>query len=283
MFDLLPQLHALLVIRADAVARYRDYMANEPTIGVRIVSSIEDARTELADRQKPTDILVVDNTFQDAFNFIKAIRMDHPRLMVLLVDEDADFSTPGPADDVTTDPFQNGEIIRKIRRLLEDRRLETIRADALPPIRNFAKALAKATKGLGRMQAAVGAVQELGFAHVAYYTVEGTPPTLSLSAQVGDNAVMSAMPQKPEPTGLMADVLTTGKSRVGAAGTPYTHFLLEKGKYGAAVCLAVGQSMRFGLILAFKEGKDSIAQESVMMVELICAQLAAALAKERQS
>lgn len=276
-------IHVLAAVRLASIARFRENLAQDPKLKVAMVTSPENARASLADTTKPTDVFVVDNGLGDMFELIKDVRQTYPRLLILLVDEDADFGMPGRADDVSTQPFKDNELIRKIKRLAEERRLETLRADALPPVRNFAKALRKATKGLGKQQAAVTAIKDLGYDHVAFYAlVQGDQPSLSLGAQMGPNPVMSAMPNKTEVTGLLGWVIQNGQSKVVGPGETPNHFLVEKGRFGAAVCAPVGTTMRFGAIVAFREQPDSIRQENVVMLELVSAQLAASLAKDQR-
>lgn len=77
-------------------------------------------------------------------------------------------------------------------------------------------------------------------------------------------------------------VARTGKSLIAARGSTPSHFLLEKGRFGAAAAVSVGQAIRFGVMLAFREPPDSISQEHIIMLELVCAQLASSLAKEQR-
>lgn len=272
----------LVATQISSMVRYREYLAKEASLKVTYATALENAREILRDASKHFDVFVLDNALGDTYDLIRAVRLEKPRLLILTVDEEADFGTPGRADDVSTDPFKDNELIRKIKRLAEERRLETVRADALPPIRTFAKAIAKATKGLGKQQAAVSAVMDLGYDHVAFYTIEAGSTSLVLSAQMGNNAVMSALPQRTDYNGLLGLVAQSGKSQIAAPGDERSHFLLEKGRFGAAVAVAVGQTMRFGVVIAFREPPGSISQEHVIMLELVCAQLASALAKEQR-
>lgn len=272
----------LVAIPITSMARYRENLAKEPSLLVTYATSLEDAHATLRDANKHFDIFVADNALGDTYELIRAVRLEKPRLLILTVDEEADFSMPGRADDVSNTPFKDNELIRKIKRLAEERRLETVRADALPPIRNFAKALSKATKGLGKQQAAVSAIMDLGYDHVAFYAIERGRDTLTLMAQLGDNAVMNAMPQRADANSLVGAVARTGKSLIAARGSTPSHFLLEKGRFGAAAAVSVGQAIRFGVMLAFREPPDSISQEHVIMLELVCAQLASSLAKDQR-
>ncbi|MCS6871034.1 MAG: GAF domain-containing protein [Anaerolineae bacterium] len=275
-------INVLVATQAASMARYRENLAKEPSLKVTYATSLESAHEMLRDSSKHFDVFVADNALGDTYDLIRVVRLEKPRLLILTVDEEADFSMPGRADDVSNTPFKDNELIRKIKRLAEERRLETVRADALPPIRNFAKALAKATKGLSKHQAAVSTIMDLGYDHVAFYAVEQGRDSLVLTAQMGDNAVMNAMPQRADANSLVGIVARTGKSQIAARGSTPSHFLLEKGRFGTAAAVSVGQAIRFGVVLAFREPPESISQEHVIMLELICAQLASSLAKDQR-
>jgi hypothetical protein len=274
----------LAAVRLPSVARFRENLTKDAKLKASVVTSEQAAREVLADPEKRTDVFVVDNGLGNVYDLIKELRMTYPRLLILMVDEDADFGMPGRADDVSTEPFKDDDLIKKIKRLAEERRLETLRADALPPVRNFAKSLRKAGKGLGKQQAAVEAVRELGYDYVAFYAIAPTdPPSLSLAAQVGPNAITSQVPVRSDYGGLLGWVAQNGQSRiVGPTDTP-NHTLIEKGKYAAAVCVPVGTTMRFGVVLACREQAGTITQQNVLMLELVTAQLASALAKEQRT
>lgn len=271
----------LAAVRLASVARYRENLSKDPKLKVSVVTSEQSARDILADSDKRNDVFVVDNGLGNVYELIKELRQGYPRLLILMVDEDADFGMPGRADDVSTEPFNNDELVKKIKRLVQERRLETLHSDALPPVRSFAKSLRKAGKGLSKQQAAVEAIQELGYEYVAFYSVSPTePPSLSLVAHVGPNTIQSMIPQRADYNGLLGWVAQNGSSRVVAAGDEPNHLLIEKGKYGAAVCVPVGTTLRFGVFLACREQPGAISQENVQMLEIVSHQLASALAKE---
>src|SRR5262249_17393641 len=229
-------------------------------------------------------LFVIDNGLGNAFEIIKDLRQTYPQLLILLVDEDADFGMPGRADDVSTEPFKDDDLIKRIKRLTEERRLETLRADPLPPVRPSANPLRKAGRGLGKQQAAGEAVKELGYDYVAFYAVAPTdPPSLSRGAQTGPNAITAMMPVRSDYTGLLGSVMQTGQSKIVGPGDEPTHMLIEKGKYGAGVCVPVGSTLRLGVMLACREQPGTINPQNIMMLELVCAQLASALAKEQRT
>jgi hypothetical protein len=273
----------LAAVRLPSVARYRENLSKDPKLKVSVVTSEASAREVLASTDKRTDVFVIDNGLGSVFELVKDLRQNYPRLLILMVDEEADFGMPGRADEVSTEPFKDDDLIKKIKRLSEERRLETLRADALPPVRNFAKSLRKATKGVGKQQAAVEAVQELGYDYVAFYAISPSdPPSLSLGAQVGPNVITSMVPARSDYNGLLGWVAQNGQSRIVGPGDEPNHMLIEKGKFGAAACVPVGTTLRFGVVLACRAEPGSIKMENVLMLELVSAQLASALAKEQR-
>ncbi|HRE46205.1 MAG TPA: hypothetical protein PLD47_00635 [Aggregatilineales bacterium] len=278
-------IHILATVRLPSLVKFRETLAKEPKFRTTIVTSAEAARTALADREKALDVFVVDNNIPntDVYEWIKQLRSTHPRLLILLVDEEADFGTPGRADDVTTTPFKDDELIKKIKRMAEERSLATLRADSLPPIRDFAKALRKANKSVGKQQAAVSAVRDMGYDYVVFYTITpGDPPALSLAAQEGDQQISSMMPIRTDYENILGSVVRSGQPKIINTGDSPSHFLIDRGRFGAAVAIPVGTTLRFGVLIAFRPEAGSIKQESIVMLELICAQLASALAKEQR-
>ncbi|MCC7447155.1 MAG: GAF domain-containing protein [Anaerolineae bacterium] len=273
----------LAAVQLPSVARYRENLSKDPKLKVTVVTSEPNAREILANPEKRTDVFVVDNGLGHVFELVQELRHTYPRLLILLVDEEADFGSPGRADDISTEPFKDDDLVKRIKRLAEERRLETLRADALPPVRNFAKSLRKAGKGLGKHQAAVEAVSELGYEYVAFYAVAPSdPPALSLIAQNGPAPITSTVSQRTDYSGLLGWVVQNGQSRIVGPGDELKYQLIEKGHYGAAVCVPVGTTMRFGVLIACREQPGSITQQNVLMLELVGAQLASALAKEQR-
>lgn len=278
-----PKIHLLVAIRLQSIARYRENLNTEPKFAVNLVTSIEKIHEALNDKTKRSDVLVVDNGLGDVHTLVKELRQSHPRLLIVLVDEEADFGMPGRADDVSTEPFKNDELIKVIKRLFEDRRLETLRADTLPPVRQFAKSLTRA-KGPAKSQAAVSAILELGYDYVAFYTITPTdPPMLTLSAQEGPSSVTSLAPNRLEyNTSLLGWVAQNGQSKIVAQEDAPNHPFVSKGRYGIGVAVPVGTTLRFGVVFACKEKPGEINPKDVLMLELISTQLASALARENR-
>lgn len=275
-------IHVLAATPLKSIVRYRENLAKDPLIKMTLVHSESEARASLADSQKRTDVFVVDNNLGNVFEMIRDLRHTYPRLLILLVDEEADFGMPGHADEVSVEPFKDDDLLKRIKRLTEERSLETLRADALPPVRTFAKSLRRTGPGQTKAQAAVEAIRELGYDYVAFYNiVPTTPPELKLSAQVGPQPAMASAPPQQEYEGsLIGWVAQNGQSRIVGPGDEPNHPFVKQQRFGAGVCVPVGMSLRFGVLFASREQPQSITQQNVMMLELVSAQLANALAKQ---
>jgi DNA-binding response OmpR family regulator len=279
-----PKLNILAAVQTKSLGRYREELSQEAQFVVTLVTNLEEARKMLDDPSKQIDVYVIDNGLGDTYDMLKEIRHTYPRLIVILVDEEADFAMPGRADDVSIQPFTNKDLITRIKRLNEDRRLQTVRADALPPVRAFAKSILSAGKGQSRQQAAVKAVFDLGYDYVAYYSVSRAEnPTLLLVAQHGDDDHLKLAPKNPPyEHSLVGWVAQNGQSRTVSPDDEITHPFVAKRTFESAMCVPVGTNLRFGVLLACRKAPNAISQENVMMLELISAQLASALAKEQR-
>ncbi len=279
-----PLINVLAAVRLPSVARYRENLSKDAKLKPMVVTSEQSARDVLADPAKQNDVFVVDNGLGNVYELVKELRQTYPRLLILLVDEEADFGMPGRADDVSTEPFTDNDLVNRIKRLVQERRLETLHSDALPPVRSFAKSLRKASKGQGKQQAAVEAIQQLGYDYVAFFSTTPTePPTLTLVAQVGPTPVLSMIPQHSDYSGLLGWVMQNGRSRIVGPGEEPNHMLIEKGKFNSAACVPVGTTLRFGVFLACREQLSAISQENIQMLELVAHQLASAMAKESRT
>jgi CheY-like chemotaxis protein len=279
------KINVLIAVRLRAMAQYRKSLAAESKFNVNIVTNVEKLHEALVNKDKPTDVLVIDNALEntDTFELVREIRKTYARLLIILVDEDADFAMPGHADEVSTHPFEDDELSKIIKRLFESRRLETLRADSLPPVRHFAKALLKA-KGPAKTQAAVSAIQELGYDYVAFFSIRpADPPVISLAAQAGPESVTRVAPTRQDyENSVVGWVAQKGQSRiVGPDDTP-NHPFITKGRFGTAALIPVGTTLRFGVVMACREEPGSIDQKNVLMLELVSAQLASSLARDNK-
>jgi GAF domain-containing protein len=188
---------------------------------------------------------------------------------------------PGQADDISTDPFTNDDLVRRVNRLMSDRRLETLRADAMPPLREFAKQLRKSSGETGKYQAAVNACRTLGFDYVAFYRVESLDPLqVTLKAQDGPAPIQAVAPKEATEADIIGWVAKTGQSRIAAPADEINYPLVRRGRLGAVACTPVGTSSRYGVIVACKTEPNSITQQQLLLLELVSAQLAAVISKE---
>ncbi len=273
-------IHLLAAIRPEAAARYQTRLAEQEGFAVRVVTDITSVPAVLRDAGGRTDVLVVDNALEGVTALIRELRETAPRLLIVRVDEGADLSMPGHADDVSTDPFNNNDLVRRILRLLQERQTETLRADALPPVREVAKRLHRAAGAAGKVEAAVLAIRDLGFDLVAFYRQGSETAPLTLGATAGSPAITGLAPEQQKETTLVGWVAQNGHSRVVGPQDEPNYSLIKRGRLGAGACIPVGNDRCFGVLLACREGPDSISQEDVMVLALIGSQLAAALARE---
>jgi GAF domain-containing protein len=272
----------LVAVRREHSARYYKHLSAHKDFKLELVSDNRDALEILSDRDRRVDVFIVDNGLSGADELIADLRQTHSRLLIVLVDEEADFGIPGQADDISTEPFEDEDLIRRIHRLMSDRQLETLRADSLPAVRIFAKKLRTASGEGGKYQAAVEACQEMGYDYVGYYRLENLDPfNVTLKAQTGPNAITAIMPKQAAAEDIIGWVSKTGQSRIAGAQDTPTHPLVSRGRLGAAACVPVDFSgTRYGVIIACREEPNSITKEQVMMLELISVQLASSISKE---
>lgn len=271
----------LVTVPENNAKRFYDNLSIIKDFRVRVVSKITDAHQQLADANVNVDVIILDNSLDGAFETVSLVRQKYTRVLIVLVDEDADFALPGQADDISTDPFTNGDLARRVNRLMSDRRLETLRADAMPPVRAFAKQLRKAVGEIGKQQAAVATIRELGYDYVAFYRYEKADPlTVTLKAQDGSAAIQAVAPKQATIEDLIGWVAVNGQSRLANHGDELNHPLVKKGRLGAVIITPVGATNRYGVLVAARERPGSITMQDVLLVELISAQLAAVGAKE---
>lgn len=272
----------LVIVRREHASRYHKNLSVHKTLRTQIVSDSQDALDALANRKKQVDVLVIDNGLDFVFGLVEEVRHFYPRLFIVLVDEEADFGMPGYADEMSTTPFIDDDLIRRVTRLMSDRHLETLRADSLPVVRQFAKELRNAPGEIGKLQATVSACKNLGYDYVAFYRMEsGDPTTLLLRAQVGPAPIQAIAPKTTSAHDLTVWVLQHGQSRTAGSQDTPNHDLVAKKRLGAVACIPVSFSgNRYGVLAAFRDQPDSITLENVMQLELMAAQLGSAISKE---
>lgn len=262
--------------------RYFKHLREQQDFQVRMATTLDDAMNDLSDKDNQTDVFVLSQAFGSTHGLIHELRHTYPRLLIVLVDEDADFAIPGQADDISTEPFKNDDLAKRILRLMSDRQLETLRADSLPAVRTFAKKMRNATGELGKLQAASAACLEMNYDYVAMYKqTSENPMQVDLKAQDGPRTISSIAPKTGNADDLMGWVCQTGQSRIAGPSDKPNHPLVARGRLGAVVCVPINISgVRYGVIVACRDMPNSITQENVLMLELVSAQLAAALSKE---
>jgi hypothetical protein len=272
----------LLTIPNEQAQRYHEGLSRQTGFHLHIAHSMDDALDILGDKNNHVDVFVIDQAIGDTFFFLNHLRRKYPRLLVILVDEEADFGMPGQADEFTNEPFKNDDLAKRITKLMSERRMETLRSDSLPAVRNINQSIKKAAGILGKIEASVNACIEQGYDYVAYYGIDSqTPLKLTLKAQAGPKTIQSIAPKEATPDDLMGWVAQNGQSRIAGPEDKPNHILVSRGRLGAISCVPVSFSNRsFGVIAACKDRPGSITQEAVLMLELIAAQLATALTKE---
>jgi hypothetical protein len=273
----------LVTIKKQHAKRYFTELKKYDNIHSDIVATLEDTLSLLADKDKHIDVLAIDNNLNDKiYEFVVHVRQKYPRLLIVLIDEEADFGLPGQADEMTTEPFRNDDLVKRVERMISDRRMETLRSDSLPAVRSVNKSMKDAIGAIGKQEAAVKAVQAMGYDYVSYYHIENEEPLqLYLRAQAGPNTITSIAPKKATADDLMGWVAQNGQSRIAAPDDRPNHPLVARGRLGAVSCVPVGfGGKQFGVIAACKDIPGSITQEHILMLELVATQLASALKKE---
>jgi DNA-binding response OmpR family regulator len=269
------------VLREDA-SHYHKGLSINKDFRLQIVSDKRDALSILDNKDDHVDVVILDNRLGGVYDFVSELRHSYPRLFIVLVDEEADFAMPGQADEISTTPFENDDLIKRITRLMSDRQLETLRADSMPAVRDFAKRLRTATGETGKQRAAVAACMDMDYQYVAFYHLEDQSPVqLVLRAQEGPNTLQSVAPRQANDDDLIGWVARNGQSRIAGPTDDLSHPLVQTGRLGAVACVPVHASgNRYGVLVACREMPDSITQENVLMLELVSAQLGAAVAQE---
>lgn len=274
----------LVTVRPQQVERYKQELAAYQEFSPYIVDNLEITAQIIAERSRHVDVLVADNEMIGMYDFVTELRQTYPRLLIILVDEGADFGMPGQADELTTAPFDNDDLANRIRRMMSDRKQETLRSDSLPAVRSIAKKLREAVGVLGKQEAAVEACRDLGYDYVGYYDITGREPLqLTLKAQRGPKVITSIAPKKADENDLMGWVITNGQSRIASPEDKPNHPLVARGRLGAVVCVPVSfNEDKFGTLAACKDRPNSISQDNVLILELIATQLATILQREKQ-
>lgn len=272
------EIRVLAAVHSERAARYKQEFSSVIWVRAHVLSCITQA-VQQVETFLP-QILVLDQAIDGASAYLDTFRQQFPHIMIILVDEDADFALPGIADDIATTPFKEGDLLRRIRRLLANRQMETLRADAMPPVHDLNKRLRKAIGEQAKAQEAVNACLNLGFVYAALYRMDSRDPIqVNLVAQCGASEIQLLAPQQVDDTQAVGWVAKTGQSRVLNPADNPGHPLIPK-YLSAAAIVPVGVANRYGTLFAAKNIGSSVQQQDLLMLELVAAQLASTLAKE---
>ncbi|MFQ3568578.1 MAG: GAF domain-containing protein [Aggregatilineales bacterium] len=273
----LTQTSLLVAVRREHASRYYSALSSAGDYAIDIVSDGVDVLERLADGRRTFDVLIFDHGLQGAHELLLTLRRDYNSLLIILVDEEADFAVPGYADDISTAPFIEDDLVRRIDRLMADRRLETISVSVPPAVRSFAKQLRKARGETGKHRAALSVCRELGFDYCAFYRPDENGRFGMLIAQDGPEVLLANAPQYSTAGDIITSALQSAETQSGNAESANLHPFLEDGSLAELVCAPVGSKARHGIIVAGATQPDTIGKEQIMMLNLICAQLAAVL------
>jgi hypothetical protein len=244
------------------------------------VTDAASALEALSNREPKIDVIVLSQALKSASELAYEVRETHPRLLIVLVDEQADFALPGQADEISTDPFNNDDLVRRINRLMSDRQLETLRADTMPAVREFAKHLRSAVGDYGKADAAVSALHALGFDYVAFYRIESLAPlSVALKVQQGETSLQMAAPMEATADDIIGAVAKTGQTRSASGQDAVNHPFVTRGRMGAVAAVPVGTTTRVGVLVCGKLS-GAITPDQVLVMELISAQFAASIYKD---
>jgi hypothetical protein len=159
-----------------------------------------------------------------------------------------------------------------------ERTQETLRADSLPAIRQIVKDLRSADGIISKQKTATTMILDMGFDYVGYY--HRSDDELHLRAQAGTKPIQAVAPKNAQSNDIMTWTMKNGQSRVASYGEELNHPLVAKGRLGSVASLPVKyEGNVYGVMVACMEKPNAIPQESVLMLELVCTQLALAIAQ----
>lgn len=276
------KVNVLALVEEKDAARYLELLRKEDRLHTQVAHSIADSLSMIADRDHRIDVFVMDNALEGIFGLIRDLRHSYPRLLLILVDELADFGLPGQADEFTNEPFKNDDLLNRINRLIFERRQETLRSDSLPAMREISQALRSAIGIGGKQQAAVDVILNMEYDYVGYYHRDvADQEYMILMAQSGPKPILSVAPKQTSADDIMTWVAQNNQTRLASYGDSLNHPLVAKGRLGTVACIPVAFDNRFfGVIVACRERPDSILQDQILMLELVAAQLGSAIHRE---
>ena len=269
----------LLAIPESKRATYYEGLSDDPSLSIHTVHTAESLFEEVRTIE-PLDLLIIDSLLDPrTHQIVGDIRRTRPRLIMILIDQSADFGTRGHADALSTDPFQNNELLRVIRRLLNERNTETLQSSAMPAIRDIYRRMRSAVGVAGKRQEAAQCCLEVGFVYAAYYEVVNDDPFhLDLQTQAGPQSLKASAPRSADINGLIGWSAANNQTRIAQAGDTLSHRFITHGRVSSAIAIPVASDHQlYGALIACADAGVTISQDRVMLVELISAQLAAAL------
>lgn len=276
------EIRLLLFIPPADVPRYQQYFAARESFRTAYVDSVQ--TLQLALHRQPPQVLVIDNRFEHAYRLVPILQQQQPSLMIVLVDEEADFAMPGYADDISTHPLKDDDLIRRIRQLIAEREMETARASTMPLVRSITRKLRAVTGTQAKQRVIAEAVRELGYDYTACYNVtQLKPPLLTLSVHEGPADALHLAPQSSQPDDLLTRVLETGQAHYASIGQTPTHPLVAVRRFGAVACVpCVYNGLIYGVLVVLRSQERSIDDEQLRTLELITTQYALQIARETQ-
>lgn len=277
----------LATLREDKIEQYRDELSSANDLRVQIAATTAALLDMLAGDTQHIDLVLIDNELDSANIFVPDLRQRYPKLPIIIVDEEADFGTPGHASDLSCDPFLDDELIHKVNRLL-GRSISTGAPETeSQPAQSAVSAPENAPENAAqtpanRIDTTLKAIQEMGFDYVAYYTIDGTdPPALTLAGQHGPNAINAVAPKSAGSDDLMGHVAKTQKSQIAGPQDTPIHPLVARGRLGAVVCVPVShEDTRYGVLAVCNDRPGSIQTDIMPALEMVASQLAAALKRD---
>ena len=276
-------IQVLVAVPREQAARYYTSLTASGQYELTLTSDSRDTLDLLEDRSRHFDAVVLDSRLADAGVLLSDVVYTLPRMIVVLIDESGDSPLRARLrpDRVSATPFVDDDLERRIARLLSDSQLETVPANTLLPVRQLARKLRTEDEPGDRFRVAVAACQDLGYPYTAFYRVEQQePPLLSLAAQQGRGAFDGLTPQHAANGDVIAQVATTGESLILEPDTAQDYQPVAQGALGSVAMVAAGRVACFGVLVAGREAPGSISSENVAVLELVAAQLAAAIARE---
>ena len=276
-------IQVLAAVPREQAARYYTSLSASGQYELTLTSDSRDTLGLLEDRGRHFDALVLDSCLTDADSLLEDILFNLPRLIVVLVDETGDSPLRHRLrlDRISASPFIDDDLERRIARLLSDSQLETMPANTMLPVRELARKLRTEDEPGDRFRVAVEACQGLGYPYTAFYRVEQQdPPLLKLAAQQGQRSFDALVPLHAESHHVIARVAMTGESLILERSNAEDYPPVAQGALGSVAMVAAGRAACFGVLVAGREDPDGINAQNVAVLELVAAQLAAAIARE---